>query len=282
MQAPQYHIIAAAIEYILEHFLEQPNLETVAAQVHVSPFHLQRMFTEWAGISPKRFLQYITADYLKQKLQHTPNLQEAASIAGLSAQSRVYDLFVTLEAVTPQQFRTGGESVIIRYGYHNTPFGPAFLAATVKGIVSLGFLEPGQEAQVLAKLHKDWPQAQMVVDDPFTAHLVRQIFSAQRGEKLHVLVKGTNFQVKVWEALLRLPLGSVVTYAKIAEYIGHPKAVRAVGAAVGANPVALLIPCHRVIRKEGVLGEYHWGATRKKLLLGYEMSRADSEEHPLL
>ncbi|HEY0271790.1 MAG TPA: methylated-DNA--[protein]-cysteine S-methyltransferase, partial [Chitinophaga sp.] len=225
---------------------------------------------------PKRFLQYLTTDYLKQKLQDTPNLLEAASMAGLSAQSRVYDLFVTLEAVTPQQFRTGGALVTIRYGYHTTPFGPAFLAATEKGIVSLEFLEPGQEAPVLEQLRCNWPQAAVVADDAFTATLVQKIFSAPVGEKLHVLVKGTNFQVKVWEALLRLPPGSVTTYAKIAQYIGHPKAVRAVGSAVGANPVAVLIPCHRVIRNEGVLGGYHWGATRKKALVGYEMCKADA------
>lgn len=273
MQTPQYHTIAAAIEYITTHFLEQPDLGMVAAHVHVSPFHLQRMFTEWAGISPKRFLQFITTAYLKQKLHETPNLLEAAAIAGLSAQSRVYDLFVTLEAVTPQQFRSGGEAVQIRYGYHNTPFGHAFLAATEKGIVSLQFLEAGQEALVLEQLRAEWPQAQVGADEAFTAALVSKIFNAKPGEKLHVMVKGTNFQVKVWEALLRLPAGSVTTYSRIAEYIGHPKAVRAVGSAIGANPVAFLIPCHRVIRKEGQLGEYHWGSTRKKVLVGYEMSK---------
>lgn len=276
MQDAQYDTISSAIAYISAHFLEQPDLETVAAHVHVSPFHLQRMFTEWVGISPKRFLQYITAGYLKEKLQEAPNLLEAASMAGLSAQSRVYDLFVTLEAVTPQQFRSQGETVDIFYGYHSTPFGRCFIAATEKGVCSLQFVEPGNEAEILEWFKAGWPHAKLIADEAFTAPFIGKIFSAKPGEKLHVMVKGTNFQVKVWEALLRLPAGSVTTYQKIAEYIGHPKAVRAVGSAVGANPIAYLIPCHRVIRKEGVLGEYHWGPTRKKVLIGYEMAKGNN------
>ncbi|ALD20794.1 methylated-DNA--[protein]-cysteine S-methyltransferase [Hymenobacter sp. DG25A] len=274
---PDYQRIAQAIQFLEVNFRRQPSLEEIAAAVHLSPFHFQRLFSEWAGISPKRFVQYLTADFLKARLAEAAPLAEAAEEAGLSAPSRLHDLFVTLEAVTPLEFRTGGAGVQISYGVHDTPFGPALLAATERGICGLHLLHPEHPdpTQALAALHKAWPQAQLQADAARTAPLLARAFAPVAGQPLHLLVRGTNFQVKVWEALLRVPVGQVVSYQHVAQAIGQPRALQAVGSAVGANPVALLIPCHRVIRKEGILGEYRWGSTTKKALIGWEMAQAE-------
>lgn len=272
-----YQRIAQAIQFLEANFRRQPGLEEVAAAVHLSPFHFQRLFSEWAGISPKRFVQYLTADFLKARLAEAAPLAEATEEAGLSAPSRLHDLFVTLEAVTPLEYRTGGAGVQISYGVHVTPFGPALLAATERGICGLHLLHPEQPdpTVALAALQKAWPQAQLLADAARTAPLLSRAFAPVAGQPLHLLVRGTNFQVKVWEALLRVPVGQVVSYQHVAQAIGQPRALQAVGSAVGANPVALLIPCHRVIRKEGVLGEYRWGSTTKKALIGWEMAQAE-------
>jgi AraC family transcriptional regulator, regulatory protein of adaptative response / methylated-DNA-[protein]-cysteine methyltransferase len=276
MQSTQdYARIEAAIQFLSENFKEQPTLEEAAAHVHLSPFHFQRLFQDWAGISPKKFLQYLTVDFLKNKLHEVNNLQEAAELAGLSAQSRVYDHFITLEAMTPQQFKSGGENLAIHYGFQQTPFGQCLLASTNKGICHLSFVTPEQEAPALAALQQQWPWANWQNNTSHTARLAAQVFSQEEPTaKIHLLVNGTNFQVKVWEALLRIPSGEVRTYQQIAESIGNPKANRAVGTAVGQNPIAYLIPCHRVIRKEGIVGNYHWGEIRKKALIAWEMGQS--------
>jgi len=272
-----YTRIERAIRYLAENVTRQPSLDEVAEAVSLSPFHFQRLFTEWAGISPKRFLQYLTAGFLKEKLAQCTNLMEAAERAGLSSQSRVYDLFVHLEAVTPQEFKSGGEGIRMAYGVHQTPFGPCLVAATERGICRMTFFDDAGE-EALRALRADWPRADIRFQPAATEPYVRQIFFGvgAAGQKLNVLVKGTNFQVKVWEALLAIPAGYVTTYQGIARQLGNPKALQAVGSAVGANPVAYLIPCHRVIRKEGLLGEYRWGAVRKKAIIGWELARGEA------
>lgn len=269
-----YEIIANSIEYIAMNFKNQPDLDEVARNINLSPFHFQRIFSDWVGISPKRFLQYITADFLKHKLFETENLMVAAEIAGFSAQSRVYDLFVSLEAVTPHQYKTNGEGLKIHYGFHKTPFGDCFVASTEKGICGLSFFENEKEENCLNFFRSNWQNATLYYNPVKTGEIIKNIFNTSvKDKKLHLIVKGTNFQIKVWEALLKIPFGNVITYQKIAEYIGLPKAYRAVGSAVGDNPVAYLIPCHRVIRKNGIIGEYRWGTSRKKAILGWEMAK---------
>lgn len=270
----QYNTIARAIEYLYTHFKDQPDLEEVAAQVHMSPFHFQRMFTEWAGISPKRFMQILTADFLKQKLRDFSSIADAADAAGLSSQSRVYDLFVTLEAVTPQEFKEKGNGITIMYGFHDTPFGEVIIGATARGICYLHFVAEGNRDRAVQDLQNDWENAELKYDPEKTAPVAEMVFDpSKRKEKLNVLVKGTNFQVKVWNALLKIPSGTLTTYQDVAREIGQPRAMQAVGSAVGANPVAFLIPCHRVIRKNLVLADYMWGPERKKAILGWELSR---------
>jgi len=269
-----YEKIARAIEYLMENVKSQPTLFEVADEVNTSQFHFQRMFTEWAGVSPKKFLQYLTADYLKGKIKESNNLVELAESAGLSSQSRVYDLFTGIEAVTPQEFKSEGKGLNISYGFHPTPFGECFIAVTDRGICAMAFVDSTSRDAQLIMLAKKWYFAAIREDSAGTAPYISRIFQPASGslEKLPLLVQGTNFQLKVWEALLTIPQGAVTTYQQIAESIGNPKAVRAVGTAVGDNPIAYLIPCHRVIRKEGILGEYRWGSTRKKALVGLEAS----------
>lgn len=273
-----YQRIEQAIRYLEGNFKLQPDLDEVAEKVHLSPFHFQRMFTEWAGISPKRFLQYLTVDFLKEKLKESKNIIDAADAAGLSSQSRVYDLFTTLEAVTPQEYKQSGAGIRIHYGFHETTFGLALIGVTERGICWLSFLLPDEEQRLeLEKMKTHWHQSVFVEDKKMTEHFVRQIFNpSQMDQPLHVFVKGTNFQIKVWEALLKIPMGSVATYQNIATKIQSPRSMQAVGSAVGSNHVAFLIPCHRVIRKDGILGEYRWSAPRKKSIIGWEMAKVEN------
>lgn len=270
-----YDRVAQAIEYLSRNFREQPDLPAVAAQVHLSPEHFQRMFTEWAGVSPKKFTQYLTIDYLRNRMHQFSSVQEAADAVGLSAQSRVYDLFVNIEGVTPDEFRRRGKGIRIRYGFHPTPFGECFIAATDRGICGLSFINDTSPQVELGRFEKKWAFAQLEEDQVFTRKIIDEIFTADRHQpsNLTLLLQGTNFQMKVWEALLRIPAGSVSTYEQIAHSIGQPSAVRAVGTAIGSNPVGYLIPCHRVIRKTGQMGGYHWGETRKQAIIGWEMAR---------
>lgn len=273
-----YLRIEQAIKYLEENFKRQPELEEVAEKVHLSPFHFQRIFTEWAGISPKRFLQYLTVDFLKEKLQQAKNIPEAAEAAGLSSQSRVYDLFTTLEAVTPQEYKLKGSGIQIEYGFHQTPFGSCLIGVTERGICWLAFTAADSDRRnAVEEMKNCWNNSVFHEDQKLTGDFIQQIFNNTSCPKLHLYVKGTNFQVKVWEALLRIPMGDVTTYQNIARSIQNSKAVQAVGSAVGSNNIAYLIPCHRVIRKDGVLGEYRWSSTRKKSLIGWEMARISEE-----
>lgn len=273
-----YRRIEEAIQYLETNFKHQPELEEVAEKVHLSPFHFQRIFTEWAGISPKRFLQFLTVDFLKRKLIESKNIVEAAEQAGLSSQSRVYDLFTTLEAVTPQEYKLRGTGIQIEYGFHETTFGLALIGVTDRGICWLSFVPTdGDPRQELEKMKLHWHNSVFHQNEAVTGSFAEQVFATSKTKsKLHLYVKGTNFQIKVWEALLRIPIGSVTTYQHIAQSIQNPKALQAVGSAVGSNHVAYLIPCHRVIRKDGVLGEYRWEPTRKKGIIGWEMAKASA------
>lgn len=274
-----YLRIEQAIQYLEKNFQRQPDLDEIAEKVHLSPFHFQRIFTEWAGISPKRFLQFLTVDFLKGKLKESKNLIEAAETAGLSSQSRVYDLFTTLEAVTPQEYKRSGSGLRIDYGIHETPFGLCLLGVTARGICWLSFLSSDEDPKYeLEKMKEHWHNAVFYENTSLSESYVSPIFNrpspAGATGKLHLFLKGTNFQVKVWEALLKIPMGTVTTYQEIARAIQSPRALQAVGSAVGSNPIAYLIPCHRVIRKDGVLGEYRWSAARKKSIIGWEMAKA--------
>lgn len=271
-----YHRIEKAIQFLEENFQRQPELDEVAEKVHLSPFHFQRLFTEWAGISPKRFLQFLTVGFLKQRLRETKNLSEAAESAGLSSQSRVYDLFTTLEAVTPQEYKKQGEGLHIEYGIHDTPFGLCLIGTTERGICWLSFINTMDDARVsIEDMKTHWHNSVFHQNQDITSIFIQQIFHRNTSSptKLHLFVKGTNFQIKVWDALLKIPTGGVVTYQGIADEIGSPRAMQAVGSAVGSNHIAYLIPCHRVIRKDGILGEYRWSATRKKSIIGWEMAK---------
>lgn len=275
-----YQRIEQAIHYLEKNIQRQPELDEVAEVVHLSPFHFQRLFTEWAGISPKRFLQYLTVDFLKSKLQESKNLVEVAEAAGLSSQSRVYDLFTTLEAVTPQEYKQNGSGIRIEYGIHETPFGEALIGITERGVCWLSFINTDEDPRYeLDQMKEHWHNSVFHQDQLLTKDFTEKIFArndAKTQMKMHLFVKGTNFQVKVWEALLKLPLGQVTTYQEVAIQLQSPRAMQAVGSAVGSNHIAYLIPCHRVIRKDGVLGEYRWNATRKKSIIGWEMATTEA------
>jgi AraC family transcriptional regulator of adaptative response/methylated-DNA-[protein]-cysteine methyltransferase len=269
-----YPRIAQAIEYLEKNANTQPELSEIASAVGLSEYHFQRVFSRWAGISPKRFLQFLTKENAKDLLEKSENLLDTTYGVGLSSLGRLHDLFVTTEAITPGQYKSGGSGLTIRYGLHDTPFGETLIGLTERGICHLSFVG-SSEGNAIDTLVSGWPQANMVEDYNATAPLVEPIFDlSQRNKKpLHLHVRGTNFQLKVWEALLQIPLGAVTTYQGLAERAGHPGANRAVGTALGRNPIAVLIPCHRVIRKLGEFGNYRYGTTRKKALLGWEAAR---------
>jgi AraC family transcriptional regulator, regulatory protein of adaptative response / methylated-DNA-[protein]-cysteine methyltransferase len=277
-----YERIARAIGYLRNHAEKQPDLSVVAREIHLSDHHFQRLFTRWAGVSPKRFLQYLTVEHAKTRLETSPSLLNLAGEIGLSGPGRLHDLFVSLEAMSPGEYKAGGAGLEIRYGVHETPFGPALIAVTTRGICGLHFLGDGDAG--VALLREDWPRAGLREDIAGTAAIIARIFAPlQRadGKPLALLVRGTNFQVKVWQALLGLPAGALTTYGRLARQIGQPSAARAVGSAVGSNPIAWLIPCHRVIRESGELSHYRWGDTRKAVMLGWEAARHPQGEEDL-
>jgi AraC family transcriptional regulator of adaptative response/methylated-DNA-[protein]-cysteine methyltransferase len=262
-----YKLIEKAIQYIEANARHQPNLEEVASAIGLSEYHFQRIFTRWAGISPKRFLQFLTRENAKELLDRSENLLDTTHQVGLSSLGRLHDLFVNTEAVTPGEYKSRGAGLTIRYGIHPTPFGKCLIATTERGICHLGFVDEG-EGKAIDWLVSDWKQASMIEDYKATAPLVTRIFSAPKpATPLSLHLRGTNFQIKVWEALLNIPSGAVTTYERIAAQIGNPNAIRAVGTAVGDNPIAYLIPCHRVIRKSGEFGNYMYGSARKKAIL---------------
>ena len=274
-----YHRIERAIRYLDGAAPVRPSLDQVAKHVGMSPFHFQRLFTRWAGISPKRFSQVLALEYAKERLRDSRNMIDATYDAGLSSGGRLHDLFVTLEAVTPGEFRENGSGLRISAGFHESPFGEALVATTDRGLCGLTFHERNRRA-ALRDLQARWPMATIEEQPKVTAPVAARVFSAldirdpESVVPLGLLVRGTNFQVKVWRALLQIPVGTVATYEDIARAVGSPSAVRAVGTAIGRNPVAFLIPCHRVIRTTGALGGYRWGLPRKRAMLAWESGRA--------
>jgi AraC family transcriptional regulator, regulatory protein of adaptative response / methylated-DNA-[protein]-cysteine methyltransferase len=269
-----YERIGRAIAYLRRHAGDQPDLAAVARHVNLSEHHFQRLFTRWAGVSPKRFVQYLTLEHAKSRLTRPGSVLDLAGSVGLSGPGRLHDLFVTLEAMSPGEYRAGGAGLSIRYGVHDSPFGPALIAATARGICGLHFI--GEVDDGTARLRKDWPEAALQRDTAGTGAIAERLFqplASGTGRPLALLVKGSNFQLKVWRALLEVPFGAVTSYRQIAARVGAPGSSRAVGGAVGANPIAWLIPCHRVIRETGLLGGYHWGLDRKAAMLGWEAAR---------
>lgn len=270
-----YDRIAEAIGFISSRLKSQPTLNEVAAHLHLSPFHFQRLFCRWAGVTPKRFLQVLTLERAKQLLSEAKPLLEVSDSLGLSSGSRLYDHFIHLEAVTPGEYKMGGAGLTIEYAVHDTPFGKAFIATTPRGICSFTFLEHAEIDRELTGLHKKWPHALVHENHQQTLVVIKAMFGAEKRLKLPLSlhVSGTNFQISVWKALLQIPPATVTSYSQVAAAIGHANAARAVGTAIGANPVALLIPCHRVIQQSGKLGGYHWGETRKQAIHTWESAR---------
>ena len=272
-----YKRIAEAIEFIKLNFKDQPNLDAVAEKVHLSPFHFQRLFTQWAGVSPKKFLQYISVEYAKQLLKdNQATLFDTAFETGLSGTSRLHDLFINIEGMTPAEFKNGGKNLFINYSFAESPFGNIIVASTSKGICHLAFFE--EEQQAFKTLQSHFPNARFkqAVDiiQQNALYIFRHDWTKLHEIKLHL--KGTDFQLKVWETLLKIPMGQLATYGTIAAQIHKPNASRAAGTAIGSNPVAFLIPCHRVIQSTGSFGGYMWGATRKTAIIGWEAARVSN------
>ncbi|MBE3065563.1 MAG: methylated-DNA--[protein]-cysteine S-methyltransferase [Spirochaetes bacterium] len=275
-----YARIERALSFIEENIEQRPGLAEAARRVGLSEYHFQRLFSRMVGISPKRYEQFLSKEKAKALLERSASLLDASYEAGLSGPGRLHDLFVSCEAVTPGEFKTGGRGLAIRYGFHATPFGECLIAVTARGVCGLSFVPPGERARALESLAKEWRNAAIAEDAAGTGRIARRIFSRSgprgraAGEQLPLLLRGTNFQIKVWEALLAIPPGSVTTYEAIARRIDRAGSARAVGNAVGRNPIAYLIPCHRVIRASGELGGYRWGTGRKRLLLACEAERS--------
>lgn len=276
-QEIDYNRIATAIEYFRLNFRSQPGLEEAAAHVNLSPFHFQRMFRQWAGVTPKQFLQYLSVEHAKDILKKQATLSDAAFETGLSGPSRLHDLFIKLEGMTPGEYKNGGADLRINYSFAETPFGTIIVASTHKGICYMAFVDEGHEG-AFKQLYRHFPNALYTqITDQIQQNALfvfTQDWDQLKEIKLHL--KGTAFQLKVWETLLKVPMGSLTTYSGIAGAVENPKAMQAVGTAVGSNPVAFLIPCHRVIKATGELGQYHWGSMRKNAMIGWEASKVFS------
>lgn len=271
-----YNRIAKAIEYILTNFKSQPNLDEVAEAVHLSPFHFQRLFTEWAGTSPKKFLQYISVQYAKSLLkEQQATLFDTTLETGLSSTSRLHDLFVKMEGMTPAEFKNGGESLNINYSFSSSPFGEILIASTEKGICHMAFFETKENA--LIDLQSRFPKANYTLSSDANQQNALGLFLKDWNQpnQVRLHLKGTDFQIKVWQCLLEIPMGKLKTYGAIANQIDCPAAARAVGTAIGSNPIAYLIPCHRVIQATGHIGGYMWGTTRKTAIIGWESAWPD-------
>lgn len=283
--ANDYPRIERAITYILRHVEQQPGLDEVASHIGLSPFHFQRLFRKWAGVSPKQFLEYLTVEYAKRKLRDAGNILETSHALGLSSPARLHDQFITLEAVTPGQYRSGGRGLEITYGVHSCPLGGLFMAVSPRGICQVSFLATGRAGfdRELTELAQTWPHAGLQHNDSLIRAKAAALIDAINSDNtrpLHLLVKGTNFQVNVWKAMLKIPYGSLVSYLDLAKQAGYPSAIRAAASVVAANPIAFLIPCHRVLRNTGQFGQYHWGKERKKILVGYEAARLAAQQPP--
>jgi AraC family transcriptional regulator of adaptative response/methylated-DNA-[protein]-cysteine methyltransferase len=268
-----YDRIEKTIHYLEEHFREQPSLEEIARSVHLSPFHFQRLFRKWAGVSPKQFIQYLTAQHAKQRLLESRSVLETSYDSGLSGPGRLHDLMVTAEAMTPGEVKAQGKGMMIEWGIHPTPFGDALIALTARGICAFYFVEKKNQKTALTQLKRQWPNAEWIENSSASLKVIRSIFGDGSKSDLKVLLCGTAFQIKVWEALLKIPVGLVQSYQDVAKTIRKPNASRAVGTAIGQNAIAFLIPCHRVIRETGILGEYRWGSARKKAMLAWEEAK---------
>lgn len=268
--------MATAIRYLEEHYARQPSLADVAAAAGLSPHHFQRLFRRWVGVSPKRFMQHLTLEHTRQALREGRSVLAASLDAGLSGPGRLHDLFVTFEAMTPGEFKASGRGLEVTYGVVPCPFGDAVVAETDRGICGLAFAGPDGHETALDSLRAHWPRADVRRDQDRAAATAAKVFSVRRApERLLLDLRGTNFQVKVWEALLRIPPGALVSYGDVADAIGQPTAQRAVASAVARNPVSFLIPCHRVIRRSGALGEYRWGTDRKRAIVAWEAARRE-------
>ncbi|MCK8778960.1 bifunctional helix-turn-helix domain-containing protein/methylated-DNA--[protein]-cysteine S-methyltransferase [Rhizobium sp. NTR19] len=277
-EGSDYETVRQVIELVTLDYRNQPTLEAIAAEIGQSPTQLQKLFTRWAGLSPKAFLQAVTLDHAKRLLgkEELP-LLEASYELGLSGPGRLHDLFVTHEAMSPGEWKARGGGLTIRYGFHPSPFGQALVMATERGLSGLAFADLGGETAAFEDMARRWPNAQYVHDQEATAPFIRRIFDRSQwsaDQPLKVVLIGTDFQVRVWKSLLKIPFGKAVTYSHVANDIGQPTASRAVGAAIGANPISFVVPCHRALGKSGALTGYHWGLTRKRAILGWEAGNA--------
>lgn len=271
-----YKRVEKAIQFMLDHQKSQPRITEIASHVGISEFHFNRLFKEWAGVTPKQFLQFLTLNHAKAILNESRTVLDTAYDVGLSSSGRLHDLFVTIDAVTPGNYRSNGRELLIEHGCALSPFGQCFIAATNRGICKFSFLADGQMLPFRLELQSEWPEAAIVENDHMAEKYAREIFRLDGAEKsrkkITLLLKGTNFQLKVWEALLRIPEGSLLSYADVASAIGKPESTRAVAGAIAKNPIGYLIPCHRVLRSSGELSGYRWGSARKAALLGWEAS----------
>ena len=275
--ASDYDVVRRAIAFISENWRKQPDIDAIAQASGVTTTELHHLFRRWAGLSPKAFLQAITLDRARGLLRDSASVLDTAYELGLSGPGRLHDLFVTHEAMSPGEWKLGGEGLTLHYGYHPSPFGTALIVAAPRGLAGLAFADPGEEKAALADMQGRWPKAQCVEDAARTAPLARRIFDSKlwRADRpLRVVLIGTDFEVRVWDTLLKIPMGRATTYSDIAAKIGADKAARAVGAAVGKNPLSFVVPCHRVLGKSGDITGYHWGLTRKRAMLGWEAGHA--------
>ena len=274
--AADYDVVRRAIGHIRGHWRDQPEIETIAEAAGVTPTELHHLFRRWAGLTPKAFLQALTLDGARKLLRDSASVLDATYEVGLSGPGRLHDLFVTHEAMSPGEWKSGGAGLTVSYGFHPSPFGTALVMATERGLAGLAFADPGEERSALTDMNGRWPQATLLEDTARTAPLARRIFDAKlwrADHPLRVVLIGTDFEVRVWETLLKIPMGRAATYSDIAKSIRAPKAARAVGAAVGKNPLSFVVPCHRVLGKSGDITGYHWGLTRKRAMLGWEAAR---------
>ena len=285
-QSSDYQRVEEAIRYLEANFRHRPSLDDVARSVHLSKYHFQRLFKRWAGVSPTQYLQFLTLEYAKDRLRESRSVLDAALDAGMSGPGRLHDLFVTFEAITPGEYKRQGAGLHIAYGVHDSPFGPCLLATTKRGICGLDFVPQGERDATIEQLAAHWPQASLSEDRNQTQPPIDRIFAplpghpgpGSRRRPFHLLLKGTNFQVQVWQALLAIPPGALVSYQDVATFIGRPTSAQAVGGAVARNPMAFLIPCHRVIGRQGGIHHYRWGAARKKAMVAWEASRSGRQE----
>lgn len=271
-----YSIVRAAVRFLTEHWTDQPELEELAEHLGVSATHTQKLFKRWCGLSPKEFLQAITIDHARQLLADAASLLEAAHEVGLSGSGRLHDLFVDHEAMTPGDYKRGGAGIDLQYGFHGSPFGEAMVVATERGVAGVAFVNDdiGQSrADVIADMARRWPRSSLIENPQATRAAATQIFDPAKwtsDRPVRLVLIGTDFEIRVWETLLTIPMGHAVSYSDIARHIGKPSASRAVGSAVGRNPISFVVPCHRVMRSDGSLGGYHWGLTRKRAMIGWE------------